>query len=104
MSGNTCGCRMSWTYRWAIMVPMSSTRGDRVMYEMTSHTITPAAGTVCQPGAFVWFEKTQEPLVKVLHVPRWRLMKQLAVRVHLLRCGCLLDEWSVEGVLSLVNV
>ncbi|GFW41320.1 uncharacterized protein TNCV_1003131 [Trichonephila clavipes] len=32
MSGNTCGCRMSWTYRWAIMVPRINTRGDRVLY------------------------------------------------------------------------
>ncbi|GFV68622.1 uncharacterized protein TNCV_2274851 [Trichonephila clavipes] len=31
-------------------------------------------------------------------------MKQLAVRVHFLRCGGLLDDWSVEGVLSLVFV
>ncbi|GFX27241.1 e3 ubiquitin-protein ligase RNF13 [Trichonephila clavipes] len=34
----------------------------------------------------------------------WRPMKQLAVRVHFLRCGGLLDDWSVEGVLSLVFV
>ncbi|GFW32069.1 uncharacterized protein TNCV_2600951 [Trichonephila clavipes] len=26
MSGNTCGRRMSWTYRWAVMVPRISTR------------------------------------------------------------------------------
>ncbi|GFT31329.1 uncharacterized protein TNCV_607731 [Trichonephila clavipes] len=37
-----------------------------------------------QPGAFVWFEKTQGPVAKVLHVPGWRLMKQLAIRVHFL--------------------
>ncbi|GFW00765.1 uncharacterized protein TNCV_2305381 [Trichonephila clavipes] len=36
-------------------------------------------------------------------VPGWRLMKQLAVRVHFLRCGGLLDDWSVEGVLSLAS-
>ncbi|GFV63936.1 uncharacterized protein TNCV_12181 [Trichonephila clavipes] len=35
------------------------------------------------------------PLVKVLAVPGWRPMKQLAVRVHFLRCGGLLDDWSV---------
>ncbi|GFW80328.1 uncharacterized protein TNCV_2944611 [Trichonephila clavipes] len=28
-------------------------------------------------SAFVWFEKTQGPLVEVLPVPRWRPMKQL---------------------------
>ncbi|GFV28770.1 e3 ubiquitin-protein ligase RNF13 [Trichonephila clavipes] len=47
---------------------------------------------VLQPGAFVWFKKTQGPLMKVLHVPGWRPMKQLAVRVHFLRCGALLDD------------
>ncbi|GFX63256.1 uncharacterized protein TNCV_3895811 [Trichonephila clavipes] len=57
-----------------------------------------------QPGSSVWFEKTQGPLGKVLPVPGWRPMKQLAVRVHFLRCGGLLDDWSVEGVLSLVFV
>ncbi|GFX89782.1 uncharacterized protein TNCV_2245821 [Trichonephila clavipes] len=57
-----------------------------------------------QPGAFVWFEKTQGPLMKVLPVPGWQSMKQLSVRVHFLRCSGLLDDWSVEGVLSLVFV
>ncbi|GFT87487.1 hypothetical protein TNCV_2395891 [Trichonephila clavipes] len=42
-----------------------------------------------------------EPLVKFLPVPGWRPMKQLAVRVHFLLCGGLLDDWSVEGVMSL---
>ncbi|GFW18523.1 uncharacterized protein TNCV_1221841 [Trichonephila clavipes] len=40
--------------------------------------------------------------MKVLPVPGWRSMKQLAVRVHFLQCGGLLNDWSVEGVLSLV--
>ncbi|GFT23104.1 uncharacterized protein TNCV_1858491 [Trichonephila clavipes] len=57
---------------------------------------------VLQPGAFLRFEKTQWRIVKVLPVSGWRLMKQLAVRVHFLRCGGLLDDWSVEGILSLV--
>ncbi|GFW98182.1 uncharacterized protein TNCV_2492351 [Trichonephila clavipes] len=26
MSGNTCGCRMSWTYHWAVMRPRINTR------------------------------------------------------------------------------
>ncbi|GFS60139.1 uncharacterized protein TNCV_2826611 [Trichonephila clavipes] len=56
---------------------------------------------VLQPGAFVWFEKTQVPLVKVLLVPGWRPRKQLAVRVHFLRCGGLLNDWSVEDFRSL---
>ncbi|GFX72360.1 uncharacterized protein TNCV_1253141 [Trichonephila clavipes] len=49
-------------------------------------------------------EDTCPPLVKVLLVPVWRLMKQLAVRLHFLRCGGLLDEWSARGILSLVFV
>ncbi|GFS76612.1 e3 ubiquitin-protein ligase RNF13 [Trichonephila clavipes] len=63
-----------------------------------------AIPNVLQLGDFVWFEKTQGPLVKVLPVPRWQPMKQLAVRVLFLLCSGLLDEWSVEDVLSLVFV
>ncbi|GFV67844.1 uncharacterized protein TNCV_926101 [Trichonephila clavipes] len=47
MSGNTCGCRMSWTYGWAVMVSQINTRGDRVLLAMAPHTITPAVGAVC---------------------------------------------------------
>ncbi|GFV76481.1 e3 ubiquitin-protein ligase RNF13 [Trichonephila clavipes] len=56
-----------------------------------------------QPGALVWFEKTQEPPVKVLPGPGWRPMKQLAVRVYFLRCGGLPEDWSITGILSLVS-
>ncbi|GFT67210.1 uncharacterized protein TNCV_783591 [Trichonephila clavipes] len=52
---------------------------------------------VLQPDAFVWFEETQGPLMKVLHVPGWWSMKQLAVQGHFLRCGGLLDDWSVKA-------
>ncbi|GFV54612.1 e3 ubiquitin-protein ligase RNF13 [Trichonephila clavipes] len=55
------------------------------------------------PGAFVWFEKTHGSLMKVLLVPEWRPMKQLAVRMHLLQCSGLLDDWPVDGVLSLIH-
>ncbi|GFX28213.1 uncharacterized protein TNCV_15521 [Trichonephila clavipes] len=48
MSGNTCHCRMSWTYRWALMVPRINTRSDLVLYVMAPHTITPAVGMVCR--------------------------------------------------------
>ncbi|GFX59138.1 hypothetical protein TNCV_936531 [Trichonephila clavipes] len=41
------------------------------------------------------------PLVKMLHVPGWLLMKQLAVRVHFLRCGGLLGDLSDEGVVKM---
>ncbi|GFV06590.1 uncharacterized protein TNCV_2949121 [Trichonephila clavipes] len=63
-----------------------------------------AIQNVLQPGTFVWFEKTQRPLVKVLPMPGRRSVKQLAVRMHFLRCGGLLDDWSVEGVLSSVFI
>ncbi|GFV97928.1 e3 ubiquitin-protein ligase RNF13 [Trichonephila clavipes] len=57
------------------------------------HTVMGAAiPNDLQPGAFVWFEKTQGLPVKVLPVPGWRPMKQLAVRGHFLRCGGLLDD------------
>ncbi|GFW79337.1 e3 ubiquitin-protein ligase RNF13 [Trichonephila clavipes] len=150
MSGNTYGCRMSWAYRWAVMVARINTMGERVLKAMEPHTITLAVGAVCRckankglrrssrssflvrgttpnggidgwvsraahvigttipnvlrPGAFVGFEDTQGLIMKVLPVPGWWPMKQLAVRVHFLRCGGLLDDWSVEGVLSLVFV
>ncbi|GFS53933.1 uncharacterized protein TNCV_3761541 [Trichonephila clavipes] len=66
-----------------------------------AHVMGAAIPNVLQPGAFVWFEKTRRPRMKVLPVPRWHPMKQLAVRMHFLRCGGLLDDWSV---LSLVFV
>ncbi|GFW43057.1 uncharacterized protein TNCV_1474521 [Trichonephila clavipes] len=69
-----------------------------------AHVMLAAIANVLQPGTFIWFEKTQMPLVKVLSVPGWRPMKQLAVRVHFLQCGGLLDDCSVKGVLSLVFV
>ncbi|GFS88104.1 uncharacterized protein TNCV_764831 [Trichonephila clavipes] len=47
-SGKTWGCRMSWTYRWVVMVPMINTRGcDHVLLSMTPYTITPNVGPVC---------------------------------------------------------
>ncbi|GFX81241.1 hypothetical protein TNCV_1828781 [Trichonephila clavipes] len=47
MSGNTYGCRMSWTYHWAVMVPRIKTRGGHVLQAMAPHTITQAVGAVC---------------------------------------------------------
>ncbi|GFU58109.1 uncharacterized protein TNCV_3834921 [Trichonephila clavipes] len=47
MSGNTCGCRMSWTYRWAAMVPQINTRVYRVLFAMAPHTLTSVGGMVC---------------------------------------------------------
>ncbi|GFY07839.1 e3 ubiquitin-protein ligase RNF13 [Trichonephila clavipes] len=39
MIDNTCGCRMSWTYRSAVMVPRIHTKGDLVLKSMETHTI-----------------------------------------------------------------
>ncbi|GFY21770.1 uncharacterized protein TNCV_1169141 [Trichonephila clavipes] len=63
-----------------------------------------AIPNILHPGYFVSFEKTQGPLIKVLPVPEWQPIKQLAVSAHFLRCGSLLDDWSIRGVLSLVFV
>ncbi|GFW76520.1 e3 ubiquitin-protein ligase RNF13 [Trichonephila clavipes] len=49
-----------------------------------AHIMGATIPNVLSPGAFIWFEKTQGTLVKVLPVPGWRPMKRLAVRVHLL--------------------
>ncbi|GFS53391.1 uncharacterized protein TNCV_1327281 [Trichonephila clavipes] len=48
LSGNTCGCRVSWTYHWAVIVPRINTRVDRVLYAMAPHTVTPVVGVVCR--------------------------------------------------------
>ncbi|GFV93139.1 uncharacterized protein TNCV_2552301 [Trichonephila clavipes] len=41
MNGNTCGCGLSWSYHWAVVVLLTNTRGDRVLKAMAPHTITP---------------------------------------------------------------
>ncbi|GFU25511.1 uncharacterized protein TNCV_3621111 [Trichonephila clavipes] len=71
---------------------------------MAAQQMGAAIPNVLQPGAFVGSEKTHGSLLKVLPVPVWRLMKQLAVSGHFLRYGGLLDDWSAEGVLRLVFV
>ncbi|GFT53786.1 uncharacterized protein TNCV_741261 [Trichonephila clavipes] len=48
MSGKTCGCGMSWTCHWAVIVPWINTRGDRVLKAMAPHNITLAVGAVCR--------------------------------------------------------
>ncbi|GFU47814.1 uncharacterized protein TNCV_4465541 [Trichonephila clavipes] len=47
MIGNTFGCRKSWTYHWAVMVPQIKTRDYRVLQATALHTISPAVGAVC---------------------------------------------------------
>ncbi|GFV16113.1 uncharacterized protein TNCV_3378771 [Trichonephila clavipes] len=37
---------MSWTYRWAVMVPRINTKDGCLLWAMTPHTITPAVGAV----------------------------------------------------------
>ncbi|GFS71812.1 uncharacterized protein TNCV_3715001 [Trichonephila clavipes] len=156
---------MSWTDRWAVLVPQISTRNDRVLYAMTPHTITPAVGMVFHCKAKAGLRRSQRSLhtrtrllsmlrlnldsslratwfhsaavqfprawhqskrrcqwvgvkgstrnrhrgpkcpsakrlrifekTQVLLVLGWQPMKQLAVRVHFLGCGNLLDDWSV---------
>ncbi|GFY30557.1 uncharacterized protein TNCV_3523201 [Trichonephila clavipes] len=61
-----------------------------------AHVTGAAIPNVLQPGTFVWFEKIQRPLVKMLPVSGSRPMKQLAVRVHFLRCGGLLIHLNPE--------
>ncbi|GFY27755.1 uncharacterized protein TNCV_242211 [Trichonephila clavipes] len=75
--------------------------GVDVWASRATHLMGAAIPNLLQPCAFEWFEKTQGSLMKVLSVPGWRPM---AVPVHFLRCGDLLDDWSVEGILSLVFV
>ncbi|GFV23671.1 uncharacterized protein TNCV_5108571 [Trichonephila clavipes] len=49
-----------------------------VLASRVAHVMGAAIPKSLQPGAFVWFEKTQRPLMKVLPVPGWRPMKQYA--------------------------
>ncbi|GFX39701.1 e3 ubiquitin-protein ligase RNF13 [Trichonephila clavipes] len=95
--------KTTWFHSAAVQFPRCSaplqTEASRAAQVMGA-----AITNVLPPGAFVWFEKTQVPLVKMLPVSGWRPMKRLAVRVHFLQCGGLLHDWSVEGVLSLVFV
>ncbi|GFU36296.1 uncharacterized protein TNCV_559331 [Trichonephila clavipes] len=135
MSGNTCGCRMSWTYRWAVMVPRINTRGDRVLYAMPPHTIKLAVGAVCRcefPRAW-HHSKLRCRWVRVkgstrngrrdTKCPSARSLRMVredtetpsegatcALMVTEEAVGCthafltMIDDWSVEGVLSLVFV
>ncbi|GFW65816.1 e3 ubiquitin-protein ligase RNF13 [Trichonephila clavipes] len=96
---------MTWYHSAAVQFPRArhhSKRRRRWVGVKGSARNGHAIPNVLQPGAFVCFEMTQGPLMKVVPVPGWRSMKKLAVRVHFLRCGGLLDDWSVEGILSLV--
>ncbi|GFV70439.1 uncharacterized protein TNCV_4798581 [Trichonephila clavipes] len=62
MSGNTCDCRMSWTYRWAVKVPQINTRGERVFREMAPHAIAPAVKAVCRCKAKVGLRRSPRGL------------------------------------------
>ncbi|GFY10585.1 e3 ubiquitin-protein ligase RNF13 [Trichonephila clavipes] len=99
--------KMTWFHSDEIQFPRArhySKRGIDGWASRAAHVRGAAIPNVLQPGAFVWFEKTHGPLVKVLPVPGLRPMKQLAVRMDFFRCGGLLDDWYVEGVLCLVFV
>ncbi|GFY05398.1 uncharacterized protein TNCV_960941 [Trichonephila clavipes] len=86
------------------VAPLTPNGGVDGWASRAAHVMGAAIPNVLKPGAFVWFKKRQGPLVKVLTVPGWRPMKQLAVHLHFLRCGGLLDDWSVKGVMNLVFV
>ncbi|GFT40152.1 hypothetical protein TNCV_782761 [Trichonephila clavipes] len=51
MRGNTCGGRMSWAYRWDVMVPR--------VQAMSLHNITPAVGAVCHCKAKAGLRRSQ---------------------------------------------
>ncbi|GFW02430.1 hypothetical protein TNCV_1733451 [Trichonephila clavipes] len=48
MRGNTCDCRMLWTYRWAVIVSRINNRCGLVLKSIESHTITTAVRAVCR--------------------------------------------------------
>ncbi|GFX23663.1 e3 ubiquitin-protein ligase RNF13 [Trichonephila clavipes] len=99
--------KTTWFHCAAVQFPCArhhSKRRRRWGASRAVHVMGTVIPNVLQPGTFIWLDKIQGPLVQVLPVPGWQPMKQLAVRVHFLRCGGLPDDWSVKGVLSLVFV
>ncbi|GFT10129.1 uncharacterized protein TNCV_1115611 [Trichonephila clavipes] len=62
MTGNTRGCKTSWTYRWAVMVPRINTRD--VLSAMAPHTITPAVKAVCRCNAKAGLRRSSRGLHK----------------------------------------
>ncbi|GFT28296.1 e3 ubiquitin-protein ligase RNF13 [Trichonephila clavipes] len=78
--------KMTWFLSAAVQFPSGTTSNGGVdgWASRAAHVMSAAIPNVLQPDAFVWFEKTQGPLVKVLPVTGWRPMKQLAVRMHFL--------------------
>ncbi|GFW82043.1 hypothetical protein TNCV_771721 [Trichonephila clavipes] len=81
MSGKTCGCRMSWTYRWAFMVHRINTRCDRILIAMSAHTITPDVGAVCRCKANTglrrspWIPRTRTRLSSLMRLNLDLLLK-----------------------------
>ncbi|GFT00642.1 uncharacterized protein TNCV_141871 [Trichonephila clavipes] len=67
MSGNTCDCRMSWTYRWAVMVPRNNTKGDRILQSMAPHTITPAVLNQDSSLNTTWFHSAAVQFLRAWH-------------------------------------
>ncbi|GFV60531.1 hypothetical protein TNCV_3471661 [Trichonephila clavipes] len=59
---------------------------------------------VLHAGTFVWLEKTQGSIKNKLPVPGFWQIKQLALSIYFLRGGGLLDDWSIEGDLSLTEL
>ncbi|GFV53880.1 uncharacterized protein TNCV_166471 [Trichonephila clavipes] len=53
---------MSWTYRWAVMLPRINSRYDRVLQAMTPLTITPAVAVVCRCKAKAGFGRLSRGL------------------------------------------
>ncbi|GFS50300.1 e3 ubiquitin-protein ligase RNF13 [Trichonephila clavipes] len=87
--------KTTWFHSAAVQFPRAwhhSKRRRRWVGVKSSTRNGCAIPNVLQPGAFVWFEKTQGPLIKVLPVPGWPRMKQLPLRMHFLLCGSLLDD------------
>ncbi|GFW85546.1 uncharacterized protein TNCV_851981 [Trichonephila clavipes] len=120
---------MSWIYRWTVIVPWINIMGNRVSrpgslrlqsnsivrdatpnggvsgwVSLAAHLMATSIPDVIQPGALRWFTKTQGPVVKVLPVSRQRPIRHLALRVRVVSCDSLLDDWSVESVFSMITL
>ncbi|GFX45133.1 uncharacterized protein TNCV_3431811 [Trichonephila clavipes] len=60
---------MSWTYRWAVIVPRINIKGDHKLYAMASHTITPVVRTSLKT---IWFHSATVQFPRPRHHSKQR--------------------------------
>ncbi|GFU03136.1 MACPF domain-containing protein [Trichonephila clavipes] len=98
---------MTWFHSTAAQFPRARhhSKRRRRWVGVTGSTRNGRRDPKCPSARRLWFVREDTGVLSEgLPVPGWRPMKQLAARMLFLRCGGLLDDCSVEGVLSLSAV